>query len=79
MAETGAEKAVVAEFDFGEWRHPEQSRFSGGAKDLACIFSVLDGVAVSPSGQALAPLARTRGFGMTPREPDSGRVTTEKV
>jgi len=63
------------------WPHPEQSRSSGGAKDLARIascdctrdsHSTPSGVAVSLSGQALATLVKARGFGMTPQERGSG-------
>src|SRR5436309_12021753 len=43
-------------------RHPERSRFSGGVKDLPAYVSV--------AARFLAPLVKTRGFGMTPWEND---------
>src|SRR5208337_2171359 len=43
------------EFPFG--RHPERSRFSGGAKDLPCA---------KLRGRSLVPLVKARDFGMTP-------------
>ena len=43
-------------------RHPERSRFSGGAKDLPCTKPL--------RGRSLAPLVKARGFGMTPFDHD---------
>jgi hypothetical protein len=41
------------------WRHPERSRFSGGARDLARGVSVV-------RARSLGPLVKARAFGMTP-------------
>src|SRR5580704_5919448 len=40
------------------WRHPEQSRFSGGARDLARSAQVV-------RARSLGPLVKARAFGMT--------------
>jgi len=42
------------------WRHPERSRSSGGARDLARGFSAV-------RARSLDPLVKARAFGMTPR------------
>jgi hypothetical protein len=58
---------VVYQFEFcqhshlSRWCHPEQSRFSGGARDLARGVSEM-------RARSLGPLAKARAFGMTPQK-----------
>jgi hypothetical protein len=46
-------------------RHPEQSRFSGVAKDLSCEEISRSGIMMIRP-RSLAPLEKTRDYGMTP-------------
>ena len=54
-------------------RHPERSRFSGGARDLACGFTDLSFYwtwgRVAVRARSLDALVKARAFGMTPRRP----------
>jgi len=48
------------------WRHPERSRFTGGAKDLARSGYAADAL----HARSLDPLEKARVFGMTPSGTD---------